>query len=98
MNYGVAIDQAWPVIQSLVTKGAVSRSFIGMTIMGVDRLQNEREMANIGVSLLPPPASNSSGNSEYNTGLLVTYVVPGRPAESAGIREGDVLLEMDGRK
>lgn len=103
--YGVASDQAWPVVKNLISKGSVDRAVIGMTIVTVDQLQNARETAETGTGLLPPPPSPSAaaeaasgGNGAYHTGLLVTFVVPGRPAEAAGLREGDVLLEINGRR
>ena len=91
LNYGVAIDQAYPIIRELLNKGTVTRAAIGMTIVLIDRLANERELHSSGINYLPP-------KSDYLTGLLVTYTVPNKPAELAGVKEGDVILEINGRK
>jgi len=93
LSYGVAADQAWPIVQALLRDGKVTRAAIGMTIVLVDPLQAERERAETGVALLPPP---SAGGGGYLTGLLVTQTTAGLPAEAAGLREGDVVLEIDG--
>jgi serine protease Do len=99
LNFGVAMDQAWPIIQSLLRNGYVTRAQIGMTIVLVDPLNAAREQAATGVPLLPPPGSVAAADGgDYFTGLLVTYTVPGKPAEGAGIREGDVILEINGRR
>jgi len=37
------------------------------------------------------------GPRESETGATITSVLPGSPAEKAGIRPGDVLLQVDGR-
>lgn len=36
------------------------------------------------------------GIEETEEGVLVTYVHPGSPAEQAGLRQGDVIVEVDG--
>jgi S1-C subfamily serine protease len=92
LSYGVAADQAMPIIQALLRDGKVTRAAIGMTIVLVDPLQAERERAETGVALLPPPSG-----SPYITGLLVTQTTAGFPADAAGLREGDVVLEINGK-
>lgn len=113
LNYGVAVDQAFPIIRSLLREGTVKRSAIGMTIVLIDTVSAQRELASTGVALLPPAEGSSGAGSatavvsrghsqpvEFTcpTGLLVTYAVEGRPAADAGLREGDVILEINGRK
>jgi membrane-associated protease RseP (regulator of RpoE activity) len=38
------------------------------------------------------------GNDEPKTGIRVNYVMPGSQAELAGIKAGDVIVSMDGKK
>ena len=95
LSYGVSSDQAWPIVESLIRDGKVTRSSIGMTIVLVDSLQAEREKNETGVALLPP---STDLPSRHYTGLLVTQTMPGLPADAAGLREGDVVLEINGRK
>jgi S1-C subfamily serine protease len=95
LSYGVSSDQAWPIVESLIRDGKVTRSSIGMTIILVDSLQAERERNETGVALLPP---STDPMSRQYTGLLVTQTMPGLPADLAGLREGDVVLEINGRR
>jgi S1-C subfamily serine protease len=92
LSYGVAADQAWPIVQALLRDGKVTRAAIGMTIVLVDSLQAEREKAETGVALLPGATGGGAAGdgANYPTGLLVTQTVAGLPAEAAGLREGDV--------
>jgi serine protease Do len=51
----------------------------------------------IGVSELTPELRRQY-RIESRTGLVVTEVAEGSPAQSAGVREGDLLLEVNGNK
>ncbi|HEV7679546.1 MAG TPA: trypsin-like peptidase domain-containing protein [Candidatus Dormibacteraeota bacterium] len=42
---------------------------------------------------LPPPTAHSSG---HDAGIAVMQVVAGSPAETGGLRQGDVIVEVDG--
>ena len=43
-------------------------------------------------------AAASSDRPEEPQSFVVITVFPGSPAEEAGIKEGDVLVEVDGKK
>ncbi len=92
-NYGVASEQVEPVVAALLKEGRAPRASAGLSFILVDRLAAERESAATGVSLLPPAAA---GADAQPAGLLVTRVEAGRPAAAAGLREGDVLLTLQG--
>lgn len=44
------------------------------------------------------PSLREAMKTGNHTGLLVTNVVPGSPADDAGLREEDVIIEFDGKK
>ncbi|MCR4403502.1 MAG: trypsin-like peptidase domain-containing protein [Firmicutes bacterium] len=53
----------------------------------------------IGVDLqeLTPALADYFGMREGATGVVVAYVYPKSPAEKAGLRDGDVILKVDGK-
>jgi putative serine protease PepD len=48
----------------------------------------------IAVAQIPPSAAQQAGTSE---GLYVNGVVPGGPADKAGLQAGDIITELDGK-
>jgi Do/DeqQ family serine protease len=51
----------------------------------------------VGIQPMTPDLAKSFGLKE-NEGVLISQVMKGSPAEKAGLKEGDVILEMDGQK
>jgi serine protease Do len=57
------------------------------------------ERAWLGVSIQPMTTELAAGFRRSDaTGALVSSVVEGSPAEKAGVRSGDVIVEFDGRR
>ncbi len=56
--------------------------------------------ARIGVRLAPltPVMARQLGLDEGTKGILVGGVLPGSPAEKAGLKEGDVIIGFAGEK
>jgi serine protease Do len=81
-DYAVPINEAVAVAATLIKEGRVHYPYIGVEVGAVgDFTDAVRDAA------VRAPAE----------GALVTAVVPGGPAESAGLREGDVILAIDAK-
>lgn len=78
--FAVPIDTAKYVIAQLMKEGVVRRSYIGI---GGQNVSIPRHI--VRRYALP-----------VETGVLVASVEPGSPADSAGVKEGDILVEFDG--
>lgn len=91
VNFGVAIDQAYPIILSLLQTGTVTRASIGITVNVLNMVQAEMQYNTRKIRLLPHP-------DVYPTGLYVSNVLANGPAARAGLHEGDVIVEIDGTK
>jgi len=74
---------------------------IGLARLIADQLMEKGEVTRgwLGVSIQPltPDLAESFG-LDRATGALVNQVLPGAPAERAGVRRGDILLSFDGRQ
>lgn len=83
MGIGFAIpsNMARQVMESLIAKGKVSRSQLGVYIQELD--------ASMAQSLKLDSA---------NAGILVSGIVPGSPAEKAGVKKYDVITALNGKR
>jgi len=83
MGVGLAIpiNMAKLIKDQLMTKGKVERGYIGVTMNPEGLTQELAE----------------SFGLDKNVGVLVTEVEPESPAEKAGLKQGDVILKMNGK-
>ena len=79
--FAIAIDTAKYVAGWLIKDGRIRRSYIGV---GGQTSRIHRRVVRY-------------HNLTVETGLLVLYVEPDSPAQVASLREGDILVEFDGR-
>lgn len=56
----------------------------------------ERGLLGVNIQDVTEPLAKSFGRMDTN-GALVSQVVPGKPAEKAGIKAGDIILEFNGK-
>jgi S1-C subfamily serine protease len=82
MGFAIPINTAKPIVDSVKATGEFHRVYIGIT------------PANVTDFLQAYPQSDLGAES----GAYVYRVTSGSPAESAGIAEGDVIIEVDGKK
>jgi S1-C subfamily serine protease len=69
------------VTDELLAKGRVSRGYLGIGTQQVSLLD----------------AWVNKMNLSFSSGLLISSLAPGSPAEQAGVLIGDILIEVDGK-
>jgi S1-C subfamily serine protease len=86
---GVGLGLAVPVntatrrvIAALIAEGRVRRGFLGIS----------------GAPRPVPPETRGPGAHPSRLGIEIVEVVPGSPADEGGLRPGDVIVELDGRR
>jgi serine protease Do len=86
ISFAVPVNTVKKVVPQLIDKGEVERGWLGVTIAALS------DAAEQGVDVKP---------EEYDTGGRGVYVVetmPEGPAAKSGIKEGDVVVAVDGRE
>ncbi|MGV2830046.1 HhoA/HhoB/HtrA family serine endopeptidase [Myxosarcina sp. GI1(2024)] len=84
LGFAIPIDTARDVAEELIANGKVEHPFLGI------------QMAAITPELTEQLKSNQELKVTEEEGILIVDVVPGSPADKAGIVAGDVIQEIDG--
>lgn len=86
IGLAIPINYAIPVIEDLEAHGKVNRAYMGIELQSVNEIPAyyQREALK-----LP---------DDVTTGVAVMRVEPNSPAAQAGLKELDVIIEMDGEK
>jgi len=95
IGFAIPINSAKRIIKQLVEKGKVVRPYLGIIyspLANIDRDATKERFP--GLQL---PAAND-GVIVVNERGTAPAVVPGSPADKAGLRPYDVILQVDGRK
>jgi serine protease Do len=86
IGLSIPINSAKPIINDLETLGKVKRPYMGVDLKSVKEIP-----AYYQEEALKLP-------KDVNYGVALRQVVPNSPAAQAGLREMDVIVEMDGQK
>lgn len=82
IGFAIPSNDAREVANDVVQHGRVRRGYIGIEMLQLDRALRE---------------SLGADDTEKGEGIGVAYVVPGAPADKAGIQAYDVITEVDGK-
>lgn len=81
IGFAIPINVARWVSEQLITKGEVTRAYLG-----------------VGIAELNPDLASELGLDKQTSGVVVTQVYPDSPADKAGLKRGDVIVEFAGRR
>ncbi|MCI0346574.1 MAG: trypsin-like peptidase domain-containing protein [Chloroflexi bacterium] len=90
IGFAIPIDLARPIMQQALAGEDLSRPYIGVRYEPIDVQVQERDGLPVDAGALIGPATNAAGET-------LPGVVPGGPAESAGLREGDIIVAINDR-
>jgi HtrA serine peptidase 2 len=85
ISFAIPINLAREIVNELLKHGRVRRPFIGLSVLPL-----RRDMVRF-------QKAEDPNFPDVDHGLLVVEVIPGSPADRAGLRPGDCILAIDGR-
>ena len=80
IGFAIAIDEALPIVNEILTDPPEEQAWLGVQLGDIDSAFIAEELG------LPSNA----------VGAVVFGLIPGSPAEEAGLEEGDVIVSLDG--
>nr|WP_249316557.1 trypsin-like peptidase domain-containing protein [Bacillus sp. FJAT-50079] len=86
IGFSIPINYVVPVIEDLEQFGEVKRPAMGVTLRNVSEIPAYHQQQTL---KLP---------NGMNEGIMIEQVVPNSPADKAGLKELDVIIELDGEK
>nr|WP_088839289.1 trypsin-like peptidase domain-containing protein [Listeria sp. ILCC792] len=86
IGFAIPINTVEPIIEQLETKGEVTRPSLGVTLRDVDTIPEQQQQ-----NILKLPEG-------VDYGAMVQQVVSGSAADKAGLKQYDVIVEMNGKK
>jgi len=84
IGLSIPIDSVIPIIKDIEEYGEVKRPYLGINLASVEEISQYHQQNTL---KLP---------SDVKSGVAITGVEAGSPADKAGVREFDVIVEMDG--
>ena len=86
IGFAIPINTAKPILQTLVEKGSVARPYLGISIIDSEALakSGNGNKDNIGIDL--------------HGGVYINNMYRECPAYKAGVRPGDIIIKINGKK
>jgi serine protease Do len=88
IGFAIPIDTAQRIAQQLTTQGKVEHPFIGIQMIPLTPEVKQR------INSL----ANTNVRVQADQGILIVRVVPGSPADKAGLRPGDVIQQINNQR
>ena len=98
IGLAIPMSQITAVVEQVIETGEVQKGFLGVGLAATTSMDLERAAAFGGRAAVFRPYAEAIMEEYEGDGVAVTAVEQGYPAEVAGIKVGDVIEQVDGRR
>ena len=96
LGFSVPERIARPVVKSLIENGRVVRGHLGVSITEPGSITDESAKALYGKDSAEELLKSYGVNAD-DKGVLIVKTLPDGPADKAGLEEGDLIVQLDGK-
>jgi S1-C subfamily serine protease len=90
IGFAIPIDIARPIMQQALMGQELARPYVGIRYQAIDAKLRNEENLDVDHGALIGPATGIDGS-------VLPAINPGSPAEAAGLRDGDIILSIEGQ-
>lgn len=94
IGFALPVNSVKGVISSVKTTGKIVRPYVGVRYVNIDADLAAKEKLAVDYGVLVKSGVTQNGKPDSN----LPAIVKGSPAEKAGLKEGDIITEVDGKK
>jgi serine protease Do len=89
IGFAIPIDIARPIMEQALAGEQLARPYVGIRYVQIDLKIKKDKSLSVDHGALIEPTTDATGNDQ-------PAIAPGSPAEKAGLKAGDIILEIEG--
>jgi len=89
IGFAIPIDIARPIMEQALAGEQLARPYVGIRYIQIDLKVKKEKSLSVDHGALIEPTTDATGNDQ-------PAIAPGSPAEKAGLKAGDIILEIEG--
>ena len=90
IGFAIPVDIARPIMQQAIAGAKLARPYLGVRYVAVDAKLKQQDKLSVDHGALIGPSTAADGSS-------TPAVTPSSPAEAAGLKDGDIILAIEGQ-